>query len=254
MTSSSPEVVRITPEWQARTVLVRFAGDRVSLDDDSVALLREQLDDLAGEAGGRRLVLDFCNVGFISSTALGLLIRLHRQVQAAGGRLMLRNLSYAVYEVFEVTRLVTLLNIERPALAAPDGPEPPAAVLVVDDDDAIRRFLDFGLRREGFAVAVTATGREALELYRADQGAAAAVLLDVMLRGEGGPEVLAALRCVNPGVRCSFMTGDPGRYNEEDLLRFGARSVLWKPFTLGEAIETVRLLAAPSDAPLVASL
>src|SRR5205085_10033785 len=79
----------------------------------------------------------------------------------------------------------------RAALKAGSRPEP-AALLVVDDDDNNRDLLSRRLRRKGFSVAVAASGREALE--RIARRRFDLVLLDIMMPGMSGVEVLEEIR------------------------------------------------------------
>jgi len=120
-------------------------------------------------------------------------------------------------------------------------------VLVVDDEEPVRTFLGFALRRSGFTVRAAASGREAVEMYRRHHGDIAAALLDVRMPGLDGPGTLVALRDLDPGLPCCFMTGDPGEYEVADLLAFGASCVLHKPFRLDEMIEVVRQLAGGEE-------
>ena len=62
---------------------------------------------------GRQLLLDFSRVDSVCGNELGLLITLHRQMVASGGRLILFNLRAHVYEVFAITNLHTVLWICR---------------------------------------------------------------------------------------------------------------------------------------------
>ena len=117
-------------------------------------------------------------------------------------------------------------------------------VLVVDDEGALRRLLDVGMRQEGFAVWLAATGREALDLYRRHRETIDVVLLDVLMPGLDGPQTLAALQELNPEIRCCFMSGDLGSYTEERLRGLGAAAVLQKPFRLAEAAQALRQLAS----------
>jgi two-component system, OmpR family, response regulator len=108
-------------------------------------------------------------------------------------------------------------------------PEKPV-VLVVDDEKALGRMLDVVLRHYGFAVRLATTGQEAVDLYREHHQSIAAVLLDVQMPGMNGPATLAALRTINPDVKCCFMSGSTGEYSTEELLEMGAHHVLRKPF------------------------
>jgi len=109
-------------------------------------------------------------------------------------------------------------------------------VLVVDDDDTVRSFAALALARLGARVLEAPGGDVALELYRRHVGQIDLVLLDVNMPGRSGPEVLAELRQINPGVRYCFATGGgsvavpPG----EDFLR--------KPLSLADLQGVLRRL------------
>src|SRR5690349_11978266 len=75
-------------------------------------------------------------------------------------------------------------------------------VLVVDDQEGVRGVLGAMLRQEGFAVWLAADGWEAIDLYRSRRAAIDLVLLDVRMPGLDGPATLAALRGLDPRVRC----------------------------------------------------
>jgi CheY-like chemotaxis protein len=106
----------------------------------------------------------------------------------------------------------------------------PAEVLVVDDSPVIRSFLASLLPRFGFEVRLAAGGREAIEVYREHRGSIALVLMDVQMPGLDGPEALAALRALDPAVRCCLMSADAGLYTPEQLHALGAMALLAKPF------------------------
>ena len=63
--------------------------------------------------GRRRIILDFRNVDYLSSAALGKFITLNKKVAGAGGKLVLCNIDPNIYEVFEITKLNKLFNIQR---------------------------------------------------------------------------------------------------------------------------------------------
>jgi two-component system OmpR family response regulator len=117
---------------------------------------------------------------------------------------------------------------------------PSHSVLVVENEHAIRTVLGAALRPEGFDVRLAEGGAEGVALYRARP--ADLVLLDVWMPGLDGPGTLAALRGLDPDVRCCFMTGHADPWSAARLLALGALHVLLKPFRLDELMVTVRRL------------
>lgn len=101
----------LTTEVVGATTVARFRGARLCLDETNAPPAGEALSALADRVGSGKLVLDLGNVAYMSSAGLGVLIALHKQMQAAGGSLALGNLQPAVRELFVVTRLHTLLDI-----------------------------------------------------------------------------------------------------------------------------------------------
>ena len=92
--------------------VVRFT-DKKLIDDQTIRLVGDQLCSLVDEQGRRKILLNFGNVEYLSSAALGKLIILHKKAIAAGGRLVLYNIDPQIYEVFAVTKLNKLFDIRR---------------------------------------------------------------------------------------------------------------------------------------------
>jgi CheY-like chemotaxis protein len=130
----------------------------------------------------------------------------------------------------------------------PSLPPSPAApgILVVDDDALVRGVLGAALPHYGFRVWLADGGAEALRLYPALRGQVALVLLDVRMPGLDGPATLRELRRLYPGLRCCFLTGEPGVYGEEGLLALGAERVFLKPFRLPELTAALQALLGPA--------
>ena len=122
---------------------------------------------------------------------------------------------------------------------APSGPARTAAaqILVVDDDEAIRRVVRAGLEGEGFLVRDAADGEAALmELALVP---ASLVILDVNLGSVGGFEVLGRIRA-SSDVPVILLTG---RISETDRvvgLELGADDYVVKPFSPRELASRVR--------------
>jgi DNA-binding response OmpR family regulator len=124
------------------------------------------------------------------------------------------------------------------------APSRPRGVLVIDDDAGIRAFLRDGLRAAGFAVWPAADGREGVAVYRNHSSAIDLVLLDVRMPGWDGPETLTEIRALAPDLPCCFMSGDIGKYTEEELLGRGAVALFRKPFHYRELVVQLRQLTA----------
>jgi CheY-like chemotaxis protein len=94
-------------------------------------------------------------------------------------------------------------------------------------------------------VTLAADGQEAVEFYRRHHREVVAVLLGVQpAAGLAGPWTLLALKGIDPGVRCCFLSGDAGDHDTETLLSQGASCILHKPFRLGDLREALRHLLA----------
>src|SRR5947209_17801646 len=114
-------------------------------------------------------------------------------------------------------------------------------ILVVDDEALIRAVLEQVLRQAGFAVRLAGDGAEAIDLYQRYHAEIGLVLLDVRMSGRDGPQTLSALKDLDPGVRCCFMSGSTGAYSVEELLALGAVGFVSKPFSdLAELVRSFR--------------
>jgi CheY-like chemotaxis protein len=103
-------------------------------------------------------------------------------------------------------------------------------ILVVDDEDDIRRVATLSLERVG-GWDVVAAGSGAEALAAAEGGGFDAVLLDVMMPDVDGPATLERLRpIVGPEVPIVFLTAKVRAADVERLRGLGAAGVLAKPF------------------------
>jgi PAS domain S-box-containing protein len=112
------------------------------------------------------------------------------------------------------------------------------SVLVVDDEEGLRRVAQRVLEREGLAVQVARDGVEAVRLFKAKSAEIGVVLLDLTMPRMGGAEALREMRRVQPDVRVILMTGYADATEElhvEDLAGF-----LAKPYEPKQLVETVR--------------
>src|SRR5919204_4693908 len=108
--SAQPRRRRLEVEDIGDVTVVHFT-DRKILDEENIQVIGEQLFSLVDELGRTKLLLNFHNVEYMSSAALGKLITLNKKVQSAGGRLVLCNIDPQIREVFEITKLDKLFVI-----------------------------------------------------------------------------------------------------------------------------------------------
>ncbi|MEW5988943.1 MAG: response regulator transcription factor [Chloroflexota bacterium] len=114
-----------------------------------------------------------------------------------------------------------------------------ARVLVIEDEERIRHFLQRGLTYEGYRVDTAADGRAGLDMAR--DNPPDLVLLDLMLPGIDGFEVCRRLRGVSD-VPILMLTAKEAIEDRVAGLDAGADDYLVKPFDLGELLARVRAL------------
>ena len=90
--------------------VVRFVDKKI-LDEVGIQELGAELFFLIEHDNRRSILLNFENVDFLSSAALGKLITLDRKVKAAQGRLKMSNIRPEILEVFQITKLNKVFDI-----------------------------------------------------------------------------------------------------------------------------------------------
>ena len=90
--------------------VVRFVDKKI-LDEAGIQELGAELFFLIEHDNRRSILLNFENVDFLSSAALGKLITLDRKVKAAQGRLKMSNIRPDILEVFQITKLNKVFDI-----------------------------------------------------------------------------------------------------------------------------------------------
>ena len=110
-------------------------------------------------------------------------------------------------------------------------------VLVVEDEESFSDAISYLLRKEGFEVAVCATGPDALSAF--DRTGADLVLLDLMLPGLPGSEVCRALRS-RSNVPVIMLTAKDSEIDKVVGLELGADDYVTKPFSSRELVARMR--------------
>lgn len=120
-------------------------------------------------------------------------------------------------------------------------------ILVVDDDPELQQLVDFALKQEGYEVRQARDAFEGLEIIKKEKVDLA--LLDVMMPGMDGLEMLSRLRGFNTDLRVIVVTALTTPEAAVSALRDQASDFLTKPFDISQLISSVKTAfeLAPRD-------
>jgi PAS domain S-box-containing protein len=113
-------------------------------------------------------------------------------------------------------------------------------VLVVEDEDLVRKIVRRVLEDAGYQILVATDGEEALELVDAYEGAIDLVVSDVVMPRLKGPEMAVRLELRRPGTPVLFMSGYTDNYLVEDRFSRDPALFIAKPFSPTELCARVR--------------
>ena len=100
----------ISVEYSENATIATFTYKRI-LAENEINSLGEGILSVVEQSEHVNLILDFRNVQFLSSTVLGLLIRVSKRVYEQDGQLKLCNITPKIYEIFKITRLTKIFDI-----------------------------------------------------------------------------------------------------------------------------------------------
>ena len=115
-----------------------------------------------------------------------------------------------------------------------------ATILIVEDEFAVARGIQYALQQEGYEVAVARSGEEGLDF--ATNQAPDLVVLDVRLPGIDGFEVLRRLRAAGSKAPVLVLTARDDEVDKVIGLELGADDYLTKPFGLRELMSRIKAL------------
>ena len=113
-----------------------------------------------------------------------------------------------------------------------------ARILVVDDDESIRKTMKAILEDEGYLVDLAGTGSEAIQ--KTEEKAYNVALLDIRLPDMEGVKLLRLMKDTVPRTRKIMVTGYPSMQNAIEALNKNADAFLTKPVNVEELLNTVK--------------
>ena len=113
-------------------------------------------------------------------------------------------------------------------------------ILLVEDEQRLAGVVKEGLRAEGFEVDIVSDG--VLGLWAATENGYDAIVLDIMLPGLNGYDVLKQLRARKIWLPVLMLTAKDGEYDQTDAFDLGADDYLTKPFSFMILVARLRAL------------
>ena len=125
-------------------------------------------------------------------------------------------------------------------------------ILLVEDEPAVARMIERGLTGHGHQVMVAETGEDALLVVGTEP--IDLVLLDIVLPGQDGHQVLAALRRLRSNLPVIMLTARDDLLSKLGALDDGADDYVTKPFVFEELLARIRALTRRADQPQASAL
>ena len=97
-------------EYRGAVIVATLTDDKI-LDDIQLQKLEGSFMPLIEQTDSIQLIVDFSNVKFLTSSVLGLLIRISKKIYEKGGKLRLCAIDPKIMEIFRITRLDKIFEI-----------------------------------------------------------------------------------------------------------------------------------------------
>jgi two-component system cell cycle sensor histidine kinase/response regulator CckA len=114
-------------------------------------------------------------------------------------------------------------------------------VLVVDDEESVRKFVERVMREAGYTTAVAADGLEAIQVATT-LDPFDVVVTDVMMPQMTGDELARRIRVATPSIKVLYLTGFSDRLFKEKVTLWADEAFLDKPCSVKGLLQAVSLL------------
>jgi two-component system cell cycle sensor histidine kinase/response regulator CckA len=143
--------------------------------------------------------------------------------------------------VLDIQVASLLAYLKTYSARTPAAPHGPIKVLVVDDEEPVRRFVERVLGEHGYHTALAADGTEALEVAQ-KVGQFEILVTDLMMPRMTGDELARRLRQHEPGLKVLYLTGYSDQLFKEKVTLWEDEAFLDKPCSVKGLAEAVSLL------------
>ena len=133
------------------------------------------------------------------------------------------------------------MSIEVESVEAGEG-RGSEVVLLVEDEDAVRRLVERALGQKGYEVLSAAHGDEAMKIVSSRGSDIEVLITDIVMPRMGGLEVAALVKERVPGVRVLYISGYSDSEEVHRVIGTAGKAFLAKPFSPSELARRVRAL------------
>ena len=132
--------------------------------------------------------------------------------------------------------------VRTESAAAPIDRRGTGTILVVDDEEVVRRLAKAMLEHCGYAVLAAGDGREAVDIFRENASDITAVLLDMTMPVMDGQEALQQIRNIRPNVPIIISSGYSEFVAREHFVPSAVTGFIQKPYTVAKLAEQIRTI------------
>jgi CheY-like chemotaxis protein len=243
-----PKGGTLTIETRLVTLDTRYASEHAGVEPGTYACLSvtDTGDGIDRETQSRIFEPFFTTKDVGAGTGLGL-ATVHGIVNQSGGHLEVYSepglgASFKVYLPAAVGAAVVRAFAPEPR---PDQLRGDETILVCEDDDLVRTFIESMLTENGYRVLAASRAAEALELAASHRGPIQVIVTDVIMPQMSGPELVDKLHAVRPEVEVLFLSGYSAETVRQRALHEGV-AFLQKPFDDVSLLQRIRSLLESS--------